>query len=130
MRAEKIMDRREEADSKLCDDKPRASENKEGGPSDRREGGEAFVTMVTSDDFVIGAELMLHSLREHSLIRRPQLVIVTSSVSKMKRRALEAVADEVIEVRSSEWTFGCDVPSITNIFSECSIPFPTSKSAF
>lgn len=93
-----MMDRREQADTELCDDKPRGTPNKEGEPSDRREGGEAFVTMVTSDDFVIGAELMLHSLREHSLIRRPQLVIVTSGVSQMKRRVLEAVADEVMEV--------------------------------
>lgn len=63
-------------------------------------GEEAFVTMVTSDDFVIGAEVMLHSLREHSdpRIRRPRVVIVTSGVSQIKRRVLEAVADDVVEV--------------------------------
>ena len=60
---------------------------------------EAFVTMITSDDFAIGAELMLHSLREHSCIRRPQVVMVTAGVSQIKRLALEVVADRVIEVR-------------------------------
>lgn len=68
-------------------------------PDERRV---AFVTMVTSDDFVIGAEVMLHSLREHcgGSTRRPALVVmVTSGVSKLKRQALKAVSDEVIEVR-------------------------------
>lgn len=60
---------------------------------------EAFVTMVTSDDFVIGAETMLHSLREHCTTRRrASVVMVTSGVSEMKRQALKAAADEVIEV--------------------------------
>lgn len=61
---------------------------------------EAFVTMVTSDDFVIGAETMLHSLREHQhkARRRASVVMVTPGVSGMKREALRAAADEVIEV--------------------------------
>lgn len=61
---------------------------------------EAFVTMVTSDDFVIGAETMLHSLREHQhkARRRASVVMVTPGVSGMKRAALRAAADEVIEV--------------------------------
>ncbi|CAM9982907.1 unnamed protein product [Ectocarpus fasciculatus] len=65
------------------------------------ERGVAFVTMVTSDDFVIGAEVMLHSLREHcggSTRRRALVVMVTSGVSQLKRQALKAVSDEVIEV--------------------------------
>lgn len=93
-----MMDRPGQADSELCDDKPRATPYKERKTSDRKEEEEAFVTMVTSDDFAIGAELMLHSLREHSRIRRPQLVMVTSGVSQMKRRALEVVADQIMEV--------------------------------
>lgn len=60
---------------------------------------EAFVTMVGTDDFVIGAEVMFHSLREHSRIRRQHVVIVTSEVSPLRRKALEAAADQVIEVR-------------------------------
>lgn len=59
---------------------------------------EAFVTMITSDDFAIGAEVMLHSLRQHSRTPRPQVVMVTSEVSQIKRRALKSVADDVIEV--------------------------------
>lgn len=69
-------------------------------PSCEEEGSEleAFVTMITSDDFAIGAEVMLHSLRQHSRTRRSQVVMVTSEVSEMKRQALKSVADEVIEV--------------------------------
>ncbi|CAN0154486.1 unnamed protein product [Scytosiphon promiscuus] len=61
----------------------------------------AFVTMVTSDDFVIGAEVMLHSLREHCFTRkrhRAVVVMVTSGVSRVKRNTLRDVCDEVIEV--------------------------------
>lgn len=60
---------------------------------------EAFVTMVGTDDFVIGAEVMFHSLREHSRIRRQHVVIVTPEVSPLRRKVLEAAADQVIEVR-------------------------------
>lgn len=69
-------------------------------PSREEEGSEleAFVTMITSDDFAIGAEVMLHSLRQHSRTRRSQVVMVTPEVSEMKRQALKSVADEVIEV--------------------------------
>lgn len=79
---------------------------------------EAFVTMVTSDDFVIGAEVMLHSLRKHGKIigagvgrRRPLVVMVTPGVSTIKRQALETIADDVIEVcfrmRKMSTCFGC-----------------------
>lgn len=73
-------------------------------PSDH----EAFVTMVTNDDFVIGAEVLLHSLREHccdnssssssKTRRRPLVVMVTAGVSQTKRKALQDAADEVVEV--------------------------------
>lgn len=77
------------------------------GHESRPSGREAFVTMVTNDDFVIGAEVMLHSLREHCCNsnnsskprRRPLVVMVTSEVSQMKRQALQTAADEVIEVK-------------------------------
>ena len=60
---------------------------------------EAFVTMVISDSFAIGAEVMLHSLRDHSRVRRPHVVLVTSDVSEEKREMLKAAADEIVEVR-------------------------------
>lgn len=63
---------------------------------------EAFVTMVTNDDFVIGAEVMFHSLRQRSRARRPHVVMVLPTVSPLQRKRLDAVADEVIEVRFSE----------------------------
>lgn len=74
----------------------------EGGPSScgGAEKEEAFVTMITSDDFAIGAEVMLHSLRQHSRKTRPRVVMVTSEVSDMKREALRAVADEIVEVQT------------------------------
>lgn len=61
--------------------------------------GEAFVTMVISDDFAVGAEVMFHSLRDHSRSRRPHVVLVTSDVSEEKRDMLKAAVDEVVEVR-------------------------------
>ena len=61
--------------------------------------GEAFVTMVISDDFAVGAEVMFHSLRDHSRSPRPHVVLVTSDVSEEKREMLKAAADEVVEVR-------------------------------
>lgn len=67
---------------------------------------EAFVTMITNDDFAIGAEVMLHSLRQHSRTRRSQVVMVTSKVSQMKRQALKSVADEVIEVSCRQQAAG------------------------
>jgi len=66
--------------------------------------GEAFVTMVTSDDFVIGAETMLHSLRDHctknknKTRQRALVVMVTPGVSGLRKQALSAAADHVIEV--------------------------------
>lgn len=70
-----------------------------GGQGNSLGNHEAFVTMVTSDDFVIGAEAMLHSLREHCKARRrASVAMVTSGVSKLKRQALKAAADKVIEV--------------------------------
>ena len=49
--------------------------------------------------FAIGAEVMLHSLRQHFRSRRPQVVMVTSEVSQMKRQALKSVVDDIVEVR-------------------------------
>lgn len=71
-----------------------------GGHDDSVGDREAFVTMVTSDDFVIGAETMFHSLREHcnKTRRRATVVMVTPGVSEMKIQALRAAADDVIEV--------------------------------
>ena len=43
---------------------------------------------------------MPHSLRQHSLTQRTQVVMVTSEVSWMKRQGLKSVASEVIEVSS------------------------------
>ncbi len=72
--------------------------------------GEAFVTMVTSDDFVIGAETMFHSLRDHcnknnknqkEARQRALVVMVTPGVSELKRQALNAATDHVIEVSNS-----------------------------
>lgn len=84
-----------------------------GGGHDAPGNHEAFVTMVTSDDFVIGAETMLYSLREHcdkaKTRRRASVVMVTPGVSEMKRQALKAAADEVIKVggvRCFSWSSG------------------------
>lgn len=63
------------------------------------------MTMVITDDFVIGVEVMFHSLREHSRIRREFVVMVTSTVSSLKRKSLESVADRIVEVRPQD---GCE----------------------
>ena len=69
-------------------------------PEDRADKGkEAFVTMVISNDFAIGAEVMFQSLRDHSRIRRPHVVLVTSAVSEGERKMLKAATDEMVEVR-------------------------------
>lgn len=60
---------------------------------------EAYVTLVISDDFAVGAEVMFHSLREHSRVRRPHVVLVTSDVSEEKREMLKSATDEIVEVR-------------------------------
>ncbi|CAN0131486.1 unnamed protein product, partial [Laminaria digitata] len=54
--------------------------------------------MVISDGFAVGAEVMLHSLRDHSRVRRPHVVLVTSDVSEEKLEMLKATADDVVEV--------------------------------
>lgn len=72
---------------------------KDNAEEEEQEEEEAFVTMVLDDDMAIGAEVMLHSLREHSRIWRPQVVMVTSGVSYAGRQMLEAVTDNMIEVR-------------------------------
>lgn len=81
------------------DEEDEAGSLREKNSSSRSQEEEAFVTMITSDDFVMGAEVMLHSLREHSRVRRPQVAMVTLGVSQTKRQALAALADEIIEVR-------------------------------
>lgn len=77
-------------------------------PEEGGSGVEAFVTMVISDDFAIGAEVMLHSLRKHALTRRRLVVMITAGVSQTTRSALKAAADDVIEVRcdGSGWIWG------------------------
>lgn len=62
---------------------------------------QAFVTMLINDEFAIGAEVMLYSLREHSKVRREHVVLVTPDVSELKRRSLKPVADHIIEVQYS-----------------------------
>lgn len=66
---------------------------KNGHPHD-----EAFVTMVTNDNFVTGVEVTLYSLREHCRVHRPMVVMVTPQVSALKRKSIELVADEILEV--------------------------------
>lgn len=60
---------------------------------------EAFVTLVLDDDIAVGAEVMLHSLREHSRTQRPRVVMCTDGVSECARLKLHALADDVVEVR-------------------------------
>lgn len=59
---------------------------------------EAFVTMLINDEFAIGAEVMLYSLRKQSKMPRPQVVLVTAEVSELKRQSLKSVTDHIIEV--------------------------------
>lgn len=59
---------------------------------------QAFVTLLINDEFAMGVEVMLYSLREHSKIRRAHVVLVAPDVSELKRRSLKAVADHIIEV--------------------------------
>lgn len=77
---------------------------------------DAFVTMVTSDDFVVGAEVMLHSLREHCCNKKRQravVVMVTSGVSEAKRNALRDVSSEIIEVSAIDRESNHTLPTST-----------------
>lgn len=57
------------------------------------------MTLLINDEFAMGVEVMLYSLREHSKIRRAHVVLVAPDVSELKRRSLKAVADHIIEVK-------------------------------
>lgn len=61
---------------------------------------QAFVTLLINDEFAIGVEVLLYSLRQHSRVKRPQVVLVTADVSDFKRQSLNALADHVLEVIS------------------------------
>ena len=58
---------------------------------------QAYVTLLTSDGYLPGAECLLHSLRQ-SGTRRPVVTLVTSAVSPRARAKLEQRCDRVIEV--------------------------------
>ncbi|XP_071758233.2 glycogenin-2 [Centroberyx gerrardi] len=59
--------------------------------------GEAFVTLVTTNAYCMGATVVAQSLRRHGTTRRI-VVMVTPNVPKESRSALEKVFDEVILV--------------------------------
>ncbi|XP_056884138.1 glycogenin-2 isoform X2 [Takifugu flavidus] len=61
------------------------------------EAGEAFVTLVTSDSYCMGAVVVARSLRRHGTTRSV-VVMVTPNVSEQSRGALHSVFDEVIMV--------------------------------
>ena len=58
---------------------------------------QAYVTLLTSDGYLPGAECLLHSLRQ-SGTQRPIIILVTSAVSPRARAKLEERCDRVIEV--------------------------------
>eukprot|EP00158_Paraphelidium_tribonemae_P002883 Partr_v1_DN25753_c0_g1_i1_m74639 putative glycogenin len=60
---------------------------------------EAFVTLLTSDNYAVGALVLAHSLRDHSTTKQ-LAVIVSESVSQNVRDQLKAVFDHVIPVES------------------------------
>jgi hypothetical protein len=57
----------------------------------------AFVTMVTSDSFVVGADVMIFSLKETGT-KVEIVVLVTPQVSKAQRTILEKRGAQVREV--------------------------------
>ncbi|XP_029931049.1 glycogenin-2 [Myripristis murdjan] len=59
--------------------------------------GEAFVTLVTTDAYCMGATVVAQSLRRHGTTRRI-VVMVTPNVSQEPRLALERMFDEVVLV--------------------------------
>ncbi|XP_073318643.1 glycogenin-2 [Pagrus major] len=59
--------------------------------------GEAFVTLVTSDSYCMGAVVVAKSLRHHGTTRSI-VVMVTPNVSEQKRLSLGNVFDKVIMV--------------------------------
>ncbi|XP_011492779.1 glycogenin-1 isoform X2 [Oryzias latipes] len=58
---------------------------------------EAFVTLVTSDSYCQGAEVVARSLRRHGTTR-PVVVMVTPNVSEQRRFSLHSDFDEVVLV--------------------------------
>ncbi|CAM9780632.1 unnamed protein product [Discosporangium mesarthrocarpum] len=58
---------------------------------------QAYVTLVTNDDFVMGAEALLLSLRDTGTARQ-KVVMVTPAVSTGRRQVLNDLADRIVEV--------------------------------
>jgi CheY-like chemotaxis protein len=56
---------------------------------------EAWVTMVTSSDYVPGAVTLAHSLRQHAAPHRPLVCMITDDLDEDDRRALRAVGMEL-----------------------------------
>src|SRR6056297_2452802 len=73
------------------------------GPSSRAE--HAFVTLLTTDSFGLGAQVLLHSLRtsisakdKDVAIRPVVVVLVTPEISERTRKGLEGFCDELLTV--------------------------------
>ncbi|KAM6893531.1 glycogenin-2 [Xenentodon cancila] len=62
---------------------------------------EAFVTLVASDSYCQGALVVARSLRRHGTARRI-VVMVTPSISKQSRLALEGTFDDVVMVEAMD----------------------------
>ncbi|KAJ1465838.1 hypothetical protein T484DRAFT_1863305 [Baffinella frigidus] len=56
---------------------------------------EAWVTMVTSSDYVAGAVTLAHSLRQHAAPHRPLLCMVTDNLTDADRKVLRAAQMEL-----------------------------------
>uniref|UniRef100_A0A060SWD9 glycogenin glucosyltransferase n=1 Tax=Blastobotrys adeninivorans TaxID=409370 RepID=A0A060SWD9_BLAAD len=62
---------------------------------------EAYVTLLFSDDYLVGVLTLAHALRETGT-ERQIVVLVTESVSQASRDAIEQVFDSVIDVKHVE----------------------------
>lgn len=62
---------------------------------------EAYVTLLFSDDYLIGVLTLAHALRETGT-RRQIVVLVTESVSQASRDAIEQVFDSIIDIKHVE----------------------------
>src|SRR6185437_126155 len=70
----------------------------------------AYVTMVTSDDFVIGAQLLCHSLRQHSCTF-PLLALVTPNLKASSLHSLSTSCIHPVLVSPLPSPFPSHVPS-------------------
>mmetsp|Transcript_45652 Transcript_45652/g.108455 ORF Transcript_45652/g.108455 Transcript_45652/m.108455 type:complete len:279 (-) Transcript_45652:51-887(-) len=61
---------------------------------------EAWVTMVTSSDYVAGAVTLAHSLRQHAAPHRPLLCMVTDNLTDADRKVLRAAQMELEHVKA------------------------------